>query len=51
MCTYLEEFKRDPAGALPYVTYTMFGDMLEKKRVALVRGEVSNQMTVGEAGK
>lgn len=49
MCTYLEDFKRDPTSAMPYLTFTIFDDMVEKKQVALIRGEVSNNMTVAEA--
>lgn len=51
LCTYLEDFKKNPGQAMPYLTFTFFDDMLVKKRVALVRGEVTNHLTVGEARK
>lgn len=51
LCTYLEDYKKDPAAAMPYLTFTVFDDMVEKKSVALMRGEVTNQMTVPEAKK
>lgn len=47
--TYLEDYKQNAAGAQPYLAITMFDEMLETKGLALLRGEVTNQLTVPEA--
>lgn len=47
--TYLEDYKQNAAGAQPYLTITMFDEMLETKGLALIRGEVTNQLTRPEA--
>lgn len=47
--TYLEDYKQNAAGAQPYLTITMFDEMLETKGLALLRGEVTNQLTRPEA--
>lgn len=51
LCTYLEDFKKNPSAAMPYLAFSVFDDMVEKKNVALIRGEVSNHVTVAEAKK
>lgn len=47
--TYLEDYKQNAAGAQPYLTISMFDEMLETKSIALLRGEVTNQLTKPEA--
>lgn len=51
LCTYLEDYKTNPAAAQPYLTFTIFDDLVETKSVALIRGEVINKMTTAEAKK
>lgn len=43
--TYLEDYKRDPSNAQPYITLTLFDELLEKKGLALLRAEITNQLT------
>lgn len=47
--TYLEDYKKNVAQAQPYLTITFFEDLLETKRLALVRAEVTNNLTQPEA--
>lgn len=47
--TYLEDYKQSAAGAKPYLTITMFDDLVETKSLALIRAEVTNQLTRPEA--
>lgn len=47
--TYLEDYKVNAAGAQPYLTLTFFDELLETKSLALMRGEVTNQLTRAEA--
>ncbi|PXF48568.1 hypothetical protein BWQ96_01737 [Gracilariopsis chorda] len=47
--TYLEDYKKNPNNAQPYMTITLFDDMLETKQLALLRGEVVNVLTTEEA--
>jgi len=47
--TYLEDYKTNAAGAQPYLTLTFFDDLLETKSLALLRGEVTNNLTRPEA--
>lgn len=47
--TYLEDYKSNAAGAQPYLTITMFDEMLESKNIAFLRGEVTNMLTKSEA--
>lgn len=48
LVTYLEDYKRDPANAQPYVTLTLFDELLEKKGLGLLRAEFTNQLTRDE---
>ncbi len=49
LVTYLEDFKTNPGGAQPFLTLTLFDDFVQKKGIALLRGEVTNQITREEA--
>ncbi|CAN8073185.1 unnamed protein product [Agarophyton chilense] len=51
LLTFLDDYKRNPTEAQPYMTITIFEDMLETKRVALLRGEVVNVLNTKEAKK
>lgn len=51
LVTYLEDYKRDPANAEPYLTFTLFDELVKKKAIALLRGEVTNNLTRDEAKK
>ncbi|KAI0563074.1 ATP11 protein [Gracilaria domingensis] len=51
LLTFLEDYKKNPTGAQPYMTITVFDDMVETKQVALLRGEVVNVLTTEEAKK
>jgi hypothetical protein len=48
LVTYLENYKKDPAAAEPYITFTLFDELVARKGVALLRGEVTNQLTRDE---
>ena len=39
--TYLEDYKRDPAGAQPYLVVTMYSDLAASKDTVLVRGDIT----------
>lgn len=47
--TYLEDYKANAGGAQPYLTITLFDEMVETKGLVLVRGEVTNNLTIMEA--
>lgn len=47
--TYLEDYKTNAAGAQPYLTVSMFDELVETKGLALLRGEVTNMLTRQEA--
>lgn len=49
LITYLEDYKRDPSSAEPYLTFTVFDELVEMKGLALIRGEVTNRLTRDEA--
>lgn len=51
LLTYLEDYKINPASAEPYLVFIVFDDFVEKKGLALLRGEVTNKMTREEATK
>jgi ATP11 protein len=47
--TYLEDYKANPASAMPYVTLTLFDELIEKKGLVLLRGDVTNNLSPKEA--
>lgn len=49
--TSLEDFRANPGAATPYMTLAIFDDLVEKKGIALVRGEVANFLSREEALK
>lgn len=44
LVTYLEAFKENPAGAPPCLAVSLYDDLLEKKEVGLVRGDIINML-------
>lgn len=48
LCTFLEDYKRNAANAMPYLTVTFFDDFVDTKGIALVRADVTNQMSQTE---
>jgi hypothetical protein len=40
---YLEDYKMDPAGAQPLLTFSVFDDYAEEKDLALVRADILNK--------
>jgi hypothetical protein len=40
MMTFLEDFKKNPQKAMPYMIITMFDELVRTKGVALVRGDI-----------
>ena len=50
MCTYLEDFKKDPVGANPYMVMTLFDELVRVKHLALLRGDVIWNLTQDEGG-
>ena len=48
VCTYLEDFKKNPLGANPYLVLTLFDELVRVKQLALLRGDVIFQMTQDE---
>ena len=40
MFGYLDEFKKDPVNSQPYLIITMFDEMVHKKGLAFVRGDI-----------
>lgn len=47
--TYLEDYKTNPSRAQPYMTLSLFDELVETKRLALLRGEMTNHLTKKEA--
>ena len=50
VCTYLDDFKKDPTGANPYMVMTLFDELVRVKHLALLRGDVIFGMTQDEGG-
>ena len=48
VCTYLDDFKKNPMGANPYLVMTLFDELLRIKHLALLRGDVISNMTQDE---
>jgi ATP11 protein len=49
LITYLEDYKRDMSSAEPYLTLTLFDELVEQKGLGLIRGEVTNRLSRDEA--
>lgn len=47
--TYLEDYKTNAATAQPYLTLSLFDELVESKSLVLLRGEVTNHLTTQEA--
>ena len=41
----LQDYKKDPSNAEPYLSVTFFDDFLDKKGIVLVRGDFSGHLT------
>ena len=50
MCTFLEDFKKNPLHANPYLVLTLFDELVRVKHLALLRGDVISHMTQDEGG-
>ena len=50
VCTYLEDFKKNPLTANPYLVLTLFDELVRVKQIALMRGDVISNMTQDEGG-
>ena len=46
--TYLEDFRKNPTAANPYLVLTMFDELVRVKQLALLRGDVISHMTQEE---
>ena len=46
--TWLEDFKKNPLNANPYLVMTCFDELLRKKQRALLRGDIISHMTKEE---
>jgi hypothetical protein len=46
--TYLEDFKKNPLTANPYLVLTCFDELVRTKGVALIRGDVIGQLNKDE---
>lgn len=47
--TYLEAYKLNPSNAPPYVTLQVYEDLKEEKDIALLRGDIVNELNREEA--
>jgi hypothetical protein len=43
--TYLEDYKKNPSNATPYLVITMFEELIFKKGVALARGDIIGDLS------
>jgi len=43
--TYLEDYKRNPLNANPYLVLTFFDELITSKNLALLRGDVISHMS------
>lgn len=46
--TYLEDFKKNPLTANPYLVITCFDELVRTKGIALIRGDVIGQLSKDE---
>lgn len=47
--TYLEDYKRNPSGAEPYLSVALYDDFLPRKQLVLVRGDFSGHLRKRDA--
>lgn len=47
--TFLDDYKKNAATAMPYLSLTFFEDFVSNKSIALMRGDVTNMMSKTEA--
>ena len=47
--TWLEDYRRDPSRAEPYLSVALFDDFLERKQLVLVRGDFSGHLRKRDA--
>lgn len=47
--TFLEEYKKDPVNAQPYLVITFFNELLFKKGIVLIRGDIVNELNQEES--
>lgn len=47
--TFLDDYKRNPSGAEPYLSVALYDDLLERKQLVLVRGDFSGHLTKRDA--
>jgi hypothetical protein len=47
--TWLEDYRRDPSRAEPYLSVALFDDFLDRKQVVLVRGDFSGHLRKRDA--
>lgn len=43
--TWIDEYKRNPAGANPYLVLTTFDELIRLKDIALMRGDVISHLS------
>ena len=48
LCTFLEEYKRSPDTASPWITVAVYDDFCKEKNMALVRGDFTPNLTKAE---
>ena len=41
--TFLDDYKRNPASALPWISVLLFGDLVESKQLGLMRAEADEK--------
>jgi len=46
--TYLEDFKKNPLSANPYLVLTCFDELARTKGITLIRGDVIGQLNKDE---
>lgn len=49
LLTFLDDYKQNAQHASPYLTITLFEELLQSKHIALVRADVTNMITMSEA--
>lgn len=46
--TFLEDYKKNPSMAQPYLTLSLYDELLDTKDIVLMRGEVGQHLKVQE---
>ena len=49
--TFLDDFKKNPENSTPYLVVTLFDELLFKKGIILVRGDIIGDITYEEGQK